>query len=125
MIGYLDKVIRPLVLILSKLDRSVKTFIIKDKNNTLMSFHINNEKLLEKQIEELKNIELNALPVYGNRKKQIGTYGDKVYTNFCGLNIPEDDIKCKFFTVFSIDFLLVYESEYYLYVYLDNCLTKL
>ena len=67
MIGYLDKVIRPLVLILSKLDRSVKTFIIKDKNNTLMSFHINNEKLLEKQIEELKNIELNALPVYGNR----------------------------------------------------------
>ena len=32
-----------------------------------MSFHINNEKLLEKQIEELKNIELNALPVYGDR----------------------------------------------------------
>ena len=35
-----------------------------------MSFHIDNEKLLEKlwtKIEDLKNIELNALPVYYGR----------------------------------------------------------
>ena len=42
----------------------------KDRNDKLMSFPINDEKLLEKyktnwtEIEDQKNIELNALPVY-------------------------------------------------------------
>ena len=52
LICYLDKVIRPLVLILPKVSRYVKTFKVtdgdKDKNNKLMSFRINDEKLLEK-----------------------------------------------------------------------------
>ena len=60
----------------------VKTFKVqnrdKDKNYTIMSFRIDNEKLLERyktnwtKIKDLKNIELNALPVYGDRyiKKQ-------------------------------------------------------
>ena len=39
------------------------------------------------------------------------TYGNKVYTNFHGLNVLEDDIECEFFTVISIDSLLVYESK--------------
>ena len=63
-----------------------------------MSFHIHDVKLLEKykaiwtKIEDLKNIELNVLPVYDNRyiKTKIRTYGNKVYTNFCGLNVPEN-----------------------------------
>ena len=52
----------------------IKTFKVKDgdkdKNNKLMFFRIDDEKLLEKyktiwrKIEELKNIELNALPAY-------------------------------------------------------------
>ena len=50
--GYLDKVIIPLVLILPKISGYVKTFKVKDgdkdKNNKLMSFHIDDEKLLEK-----------------------------------------------------------------------------
>ena len=50
--GYLDKVIRPLVLILPKMSGYVKTFKVKDrdkdKNNKLMSFHIDDAKLLEK-----------------------------------------------------------------------------
>ena len=72
----------------------VKTFKIKDedkdKNNKLMSFCIDDETLLGKyktiwiKIKDLKNIELNALPVYDDRyiKTKIRTYGDKVYTNF-------------------------------------------
>ena len=51
-----------------------------------MSFRIDDEKLLEKykiiwtKIEDLKNIELNDLPVYDDRykKTKIGTYGNKV-----------------------------------------------
>ena len=49
-----------------------------------MSFRINDEKLLEKhkaiwtKIEDLKNIELHALPY------------------FHGLNVPEDDIECEY-----------------------------
>ena len=52
MIGYLDQVIRPLVLILLKMSGYVKAFKVndgeKDKNNKLMSFHIDDERLLEK-----------------------------------------------------------------------------
>ena len=51
LIGYLDKAIRPLVLIMPKMSGYVKTFKVKDgdkdKNNKLMSFHIDDEKLLE------------------------------------------------------------------------------
>ena len=115
----------------------IKTFKVKvgdkDKNNKLKSFRLDDEKLLEKykaiwtNIEDLKNIELNAIPVYDNRyiKTKIRTYGDKVYTNFRGLNVPEDAIECESFTVISIDSLLVYENKYYLRVYLDNCDNKI
>ena len=51
-----------------------------------MSFCIDDQKLLEKykavwtKIEDLKNIKLNALPVYDDRyiKAKTKTYGDKV-----------------------------------------------
>ena len=85
---------------------------------------IDDEKLLEKyktiwtKIEDLKNIELNALPVYNDR--YIKTYGNKVYTNFRGLNVPYNGIECESFTAISIDSLLVYENKYYLHIYLDN-----
>ena len=60
-----------------------------------MSFHIDNDRLLEKyeaiwtKIEHLKNIEFNASPVYDDRhiKTKIRWYGDKVYTSFRGLNV--------------------------------------
>ena len=48
LIGYLDKAIRPLVLIISKMSGYVKTFKVEDKINKLMSFRINDEKLLGK-----------------------------------------------------------------------------
>ena len=44
-----------------------------NKSNKIMSFDINDDKLLEKyvtiftKIEDLKTSELNALPVYDNR----------------------------------------------------------
>ena len=48
MIGYLDKDIKPLVLIMPKMNVYVKTFKVEDKNNKLMSFHLDDKKLLEK-----------------------------------------------------------------------------
>ena len=67
----------------------------------------------------MKIFELNTLPVYDDRyiKTKTRTYGDKVYTKFRGLNVPEDDKQCESFTVISI----VYKNKYYLQVYLDNC----
>ena len=65
MTGYLDKVIRTLVLILIKMSGYISRFKVKDKNNKLVSFRIDNKKLLEKyktiwtKIEDSKNIELN------------------------------------------------------------------
>ena len=43
-----DKAIRPLVLIMPKIIGHVKTFKVEDKINELMSFCIDDEKLLEK-----------------------------------------------------------------------------
>ena len=42
-----------------------------------------------------------------------------------GLNVPEDDIECEFFTVISIHYLLIYEKKYYLQVYLDKYAYKI
>ena len=106
---------------------------IKIKNDKMISFRIDDEKLSEKykaiwtKIEDLKNMELNALPVFGDRyiKTIIRTCRDKVYTNFRGLNVSEDDIECESFTVISIDSLHVYENKYYLQVCLDNCAPKI
>ena len=36
-------------------------------------------------------------------KTKIGTCGDKVYTNFHGLHVPEDGVECETFTTISID----------------------
>ena len=62
LIGYLDKVIGPLVLIIPKLSGYVNTFKVKngDRNNRFMYFHKNDGKLLENyrtiwtKIEDLK-----------------------------------------------------------------------
>ena len=51
-IGYVDKAIKPLVLIIPKMSGYVKTFKVKDedkdKNNKLMSLRIGDEKLFVK-----------------------------------------------------------------------------
>ena len=67
-------------------------------------------------IEDLKTIEFNALPVYDDRyiNTKIRTYGDKVYTNFRGLNLLEDDIESESFKGISIDSLLMHENKDYL-----------
>ena len=102
--GYLDKVIISLVLILLKMSEYDKTFRVEDedenKNNKFMSFCRGYKKLLEEnktiwtKIEELNNIELNDLPFYDDKyiKTKTKTFGDKVYTNFRGLNVPEVNI---------------------------------
>ena len=90
-------------------------------------------KLLKKykaiwtKIENLKFFELNALPVHDDRymKTKIRTCGDEFFTNFRGLNVPEDDIECESFIVISTDLSLAYENKYYLQVYLDNCAYKI
>ena len=77
LIKFLDKFIRPLVLVLPKMSRYVKKFKVKDgdkdKNNKLMSLLKDDEKFLENcktvltKTEDLKNIELNAVSVYDDR----------------------------------------------------------
>ena len=124
---------------LPKMSGYVKTF--KDKvgdkdkknNNKLMSFRIDDDKLFGKyktilfKTEDLQSIEMNALEVYDKRyiKIKIRTYKDKVYTSFRGLNVPKDSVECEPFTIFSINFILVYENKYHLQGYLDSCAYKL
>ena len=51
----------------------------------------------------------------------IRTYGEKVYTNFCSLNVQEVGVECASVTVISIGSLLVYQSK----VYLENYTYKI
>ena len=99
MIGYLDKAIRQLVLIMPKVSGYVQTFKVKDgdknKNNKLMYLPINDEKVSEKyksirtKIEDLKNTEFNALTFYDYWciKFKIKSYGNKVYSKIRHLNV--------------------------------------
>ena len=77
-------VTQPLLLILLKIIGYPNTF--KDKNNRLISFCIDDNKLLAKykitwiKIGDLKNIKLNAFPVYDGKyiKAKMRKYADKV-----------------------------------------------
>ena len=104
----------------------------KDKNNKLMSFRISDGKLLEKykaiwtKIEDLKTwVKCSTRHDDIYIKTKIRTYDDKVYTNFRGLKVPEDDIKRESFTVIFIKSLLAFETKYYLQVYLGNSAHKI
>ena len=57
MIGYLDKAMRPLVLIIPKIIGYVKTFKVKEGYNKLMSFRVDDEKVLKKYKALLTKIE--------------------------------------------------------------------
>ena len=77
LIGYLDKVIKPLLLIFPKMSGYVETFRgksgDKNQNSKLISLSIDDNNLLKKfetistKTEDLKNIKLDALPVYDDR----------------------------------------------------------
>ena len=75
-------------MVLPKLSGYVKTFKVEDKINKLMSFRIGDEKLLEKykatwtKIKDLKNIELDALPVYDDIYKNQNKNIWQSQTNF-------------------------------------------
>ena len=74
-------------------------------------------KPIRNKIEDLINIELNALTIYYDIyiyiyiyiKYKIRTYSDKVYAK-----VLEDDIRCEFSTIISIDYLHAYENKHYL-----------
>ena len=51
---------------------------------------------------------------------RLKTHGEKVYSNFRGLNVPEDGVECESFTVFLMT-TCSYDNKYYLQIYLDNC----
>ena len=57
--------------------------------------------------------------------EKIRAYGDKVYINFCGLNVSEDSVAYESFTTISTDPSFVYQNKCYFQVYLNNCAYKL
>ena len=70
-IGYFDKTIRPLILIMPKMSRYVKSFKVKEvdkgKNNKLVSFSIDDEKLFTNlwwQIYKIQNTNIRWWNLY-------------------------------------------------------------
>ena len=64
------------------------------------------------------NIKLNAFLFYDDRftKTEIIVNGDKVYINFRCLIMPENGVKCVFFTIIFIDSSRVFENNFYKYI---------
>ena len=97
-----------------------------NKNKELMSFCIDDEKLLEKSIKpfglKLKTWKILNWMRYWSMmidryiKTKMRMYGYKVYTNFCDLNVPEDGVKCESFTIISIDSLFMKTNIIYKYI---------
>ena len=56
---------------------------------------------------------MECITVYDERyiKTKIRTYGDKVYTNFRDLNVPEDGVECEFFIIFLLILYLVMRTN--------------
>ena len=112
MVGYLIEAIRPLVLVLPKVIGYVKTF---EDNYNLTFFCIDDDNLLKTyetiwtKVKDLKKCVLSALTVYDNRyiKTKIRTYGDKIYTDFHGLNVLE----CESFTIFVFILCLLKQTS--------------
>ena len=85
----------------------------KDKSNKLISFPIEDVKLLLitqaiwTMTGDLKKYWTKCFNDHRHIKTKIRTYGVKFYTKFRGLNEPEDDIECESFKVISADSLFV------------------
>ena len=58
-------------------------------------------------------------------KTKLRKYGDKVYTNFDVLSVPENGVECESFTIISIDPLFSIKNRYCLQVYLGKCSNKI
>ena len=54
-------------------------------------------------------------------KTKIRTYGDKFYTNFHDLNVPEDDIEVNLLQTFLLILYFDTNKKCYLQVFLDDC----
>ena len=48
MVGYSEKTVRPLVLVMPKISRYIKTFKVEDKKSKLIFLRIDDKKLLQK-----------------------------------------------------------------------------
>ena len=60
---------------------------------------------------------LESIKLFGLKLEiRTRTCSDKVYSNLCGLNVPDDGTECESFKIISIDSLLVNENNYYLQI---------
>ena len=81
-------------------------------------------KAIWTKIEDFKYINLNALPIYDDRyiKTKIRTCGDKVYTNFHGLNVPENDKECESLPSFLLILYLYMKTNLSASIFRQLCL---
>ena len=84
-------------------------------------------KAIWTKTEDLKNIALNALPIYHDRyiKTKIRIYDNKIYTNFCGLNSQKMIQNVNLLLSFLLILYLYTTNKYSFQVYLDNCTNKI
>ena len=67
---------------------------------------------LPRRIQDVfaRRLQDQSIPAYDDRyiKTKLRTYGNKIYTNFRGLNVLKHDIECESFTVIFLLILSLY-----------------
>ena len=104
---------------------------LKEFDDSMMSFRIDDSNLLKKyckiwkKIKELLEIELDNEPVYGNGdyyiKTKIKKYDNKVNTNFQGKEVPKGDFSHKSLSLIMLDSVVKVGKKYYPQVFLEKC----
>ena len=127
-IGYNDyNAIRPLCIKLPQMSRYVKNF----DSNKIMSFKVDDDKQLKKytklweKISNIRNIEFDSEPAYGDNDKYIKTkikmFEDRVNTNFQGKKVPKENASYKCLSFIVLDSVIRVNKKYYSQTHLEEC----
>ena len=131
-IGYLndDDVIRPLCVILPKMDGYIKYFENGCKN---MSFKIDDEDVYLKcneiwiKIKSILNVKFHSQLIFDDKyiKTKVKTFTNKINTLFSGDEIPKERIHYICISAICVDAILrIDKKNHYSQVYLEQCKHK-
>ena len=130
-IGYKhDKIVRPLCIILPKVNGYIKYF--KNGGKT-MSFMIEDDSVLVNyneiwnMIKKTLNTKFHSMLVYDEKyiKAKVHEFNGVINTNFCGYKIPREGVHHTCIASRSIDSVMKMDKKNYRQVYPEECKYKI
>ena len=122
-----NDIIRPLCIRFPQMTGYVR----KLNENSTMSFRVKAKQLLKnynktwEKVEQLRKIDFESQPVYGDDDKyiktNIKTYEKSIITNFHNKKTPKEKASCKCLSIITIDSVIKANKKYYPQTLLEEC----